>query len=229
MDFFNLNNPQHRQFAEAHNSGDYSQLDPQHVAAAYQGFVNHGPENEVQQVHQDYFNRMPQVERMGLFSSLIDAAKQNGIDPRQAGVNTTDPRQASPLDLGNLFNLARNSGLLGGMFGGGQSQSGLGALAGLIGGNQSGSYNQAGPGSQPPNSTNNQNQGGLAGILNNPIAQAALGGLISFAANRAFGGSTQPASQSQPSGQVPSDHSLPYQPTQQNPGLPPTPQTDQSM
>lgn len=238
MGFFDFNNPQHQQLANAHSTGDYSQLDPQQVVSAYQGFVNHGPEAEVQQVHQDYFKQMPQVERMGLFSSLINTVQQNGIDPRQAGVSTTDPQQASPLDLSNLFNLARSSGLLDGMFGGGRSQSGLGALAGLIGGNQSGSTNQGGFNNQQPNPVNNQNQGGLAGILNNPIAQAALGGLVSYAANRAFGGNTNqptrqmPSDQSLPYQQNPSDQSLPYQQAQsglQNPDLPPAPQSDFRM
>jgi hypothetical protein len=242
MGFFDFNNPQHRELAEAHQNGNYNQLDPQQVASTYQGFVNHGPEKEVQQVHQDYFNQMPQVERMGLFSSLIDTVKQNGIDPRQAGVSTTDPHQASPLDLGNLFNLARSSGLLDGLFGGGTSQSGLGALAGSLIGNQSG-YNN-----QQPNPANNQQPGnqdtgplaGIGNILRNPMAQAALGGLISFAASRAFGGNAQPATQSQPAGQTPSAQSLPYQPgpsgqnqpaqpDPQSSGLPPAPQTDQRM
>jgi hypothetical protein len=67
------------------------------------------------------------------------------------------------------------------------------------------------------------------------MAQAALGGLISFAASKAFGGNAQPATQSQPS-----DQSLPYQPglsgqnqqvqpDPQSSGLPPAPQTDRMM
>ena len=219
MGFFDFNNQQHRQLAEAYNNGNTGQLDPQQVVSAYQGFVNHGPEDEVQQVHQEYFNQMPKVEQMGLFSSLVNAAQQNGIDPRQAGVSTTDPHQASPLDLGNLFNLARSSGLLGGMFGGGQSQSGLGALAGMLGGagNQP---QQPGYGAQQPN-YGNQNQGGLGGILNNPIAQAALGGLVSYAASRAFGGNNQAQNQPGPSSLGQSNF--------QNNGLPPTTQSNTMM
>jgi len=225
MGFFDFNNPQHRELAEAHQNGNYNQLDPQQVASIYQGFVNHGPEEEVQQIHQDYFNQMPQVERMGLFSSLIDAVKQNGIDPRQAGVSTTDPHQASPLDLGNLFNLARSSGLLNGLFGGGTSQSGLGALAGSLIGNQPGNQTNQQPNyANAPNTQDNGPLGGIGNILRNPMAQAALGGLISFAASKAFGGNAQPATQNQPS-----DQSLPYQPDPQSSGLPPAPQTDRMM
>jgi hypothetical protein len=240
MGFFDFNNPQHRELAEAHQNGNYNQLDPQQVASTYQGFVNHGPEKEVQQVHQDYFNQMPQVERMGLFSSLIDTVKQNGIDPRQAGVSTTDPHKASPLDLGNLFNLARSSGLLEGLFGGGQSQSGLGALAGSLIGNQSNPNNQQPNSGNAPNAQDTGPLAGIGNILRNPMAQAALGGLISFAASKALGGNAQPATQSQPAGQTPSDQSLPYQPgpydqnqqvqsDPQSSGLPPAPQTDRMM
>jgi hypothetical protein len=229
MGFFDFNNPQHQQLAEAHQTGNYSQLDPQQVTASYQGFVDHGPEETVQQVHQEYFNQMPKVEQMGLFSSLIDAAKQNGIDPRQAGVSTTDPHKASSLDLGNLFNLARSSGLLGGLFGGGQSQSGgLDAIAGALGG--LGNQQQQ----QPNNADNNQNSGGFAGIgniINNPIAQAALGGLISYAANRAFGGNNSQSNQAQASQNLPGPSSLgqPGQTGYQNADLPPTNQSDVSM
>jgi len=222
MGFFDFNNPQHRQLAQAHSTGNYNQLDPQQVVSAYKGFVDHGPEDQVQQVHQEYFNQMPKVEQMGLFSSLINAVQQNGIDPRQAGVSTTDPHQATPFDLGNLFNLARSSGLLGGMLGGGQSQSGLGALAGQFIGNQGGSNSQ----NQMPN--NEQNSGGfgsLGNILNNPIAQAALGGLVSYAASKAFGGNNAQAQPQAPSNQnLPGEQSLPQtgQNSFQNNNLPPT-------
>ncbi len=214
MGFFDFNNPQHRQLAQAHSTGNYSQLDPQQVAATYKGFVDHGPEDQVQQVHQEYFNQMPKVEQMGLFSSLINAVQQNGIDPRQAGVSTTDPHQATPFDLGNLFNLARSSGLLGGMFGGGQSQSGLGALAGQFIGNQGGNNAQN---QMPNNEQNSGGFGGLGNILNNPIAQSALSGLIGYAASKAFGGNNAQAQPQAPYNQnLPGEQSLPQTGFQNN-------------
>lgn len=226
MGFFDFNNPQHRQMAQAHATGDYSQLDPGQVASAYKGFVDHGPEDQVQAVHQEYFNQMPKVQQMGLFSSLIGAAQQNGIDPRQAGISTTDPKQATSFDLGNLFNLARNSGLLGGMFGGGQSQSGLGSLAGQLIGNSGGFNNQ----NQAPN--NEPNSGGLGGfgnILNNPIAQAALGGLVSYAANRAFGGNNSQAAQPSNNQTMPGPQSLPQTGFTNQNNEPPAPSSDFRM
>jgi hypothetical protein len=222
MGFFDINNPQHQQMAQAHTSGDYSQLDPGQVAATYKGFVDHGPEDQVQAVHQEYFNRMPKVEQMGLFSSLINAAQQNGIDPGQAGISTTDPHQATSFDLGNLFNLARNSGLLDGLFGGGQSQSGLGSLGQLIG--NSGGF--TGQNQTPNNAQNSGGLGSLGNLLNNPLAQTVLGGLVSFAANKAFGGSRNQPTQSANSQNLPGPQSLP--PTGQSlPGESSLPQTNQ--
>lgn len=228
MGFFDFNNPQHRQMAQAQASGDYSQLDPGQVAATYKGFVDHGPEDQVQAVHQEYFNQMPKAQQMGLFSNLIGAVQQNGIDPNQAGLSTTDPRQATSFDLGNLFNLARSSGLLGGMFGGGQSQSGLGSLAGQLIGNQGGFSNQ-----NPNYEQNSGGLGSLGNILNNPIAQAALGGLVGYAANKAFGGNQNQTAQSVGGQNLPGESSLP-QTNQggfqnQNNGLPPETQSNSMM
>jgi hypothetical protein len=147
----------------------------------------------VQQVHQEYFNQMPKAEKMGLFSGLVNALGQNGMDPRQAGVSTTNPQNATSNDLGNLFNFAMNSGLLGGLLGGGgqrqpvQQQPGQSGLGSLIGGLFGGGNNQQPDYSQQPI----QNQGnGWQSILSNPLAQAAISGLVGYAANRAINGFT---------------------------------------
>src|SRR5690348_14632029 len=119
MPFFDGNNPEHRELADAYNNGTHGQLPPQRVIGQYQSFLQNAPQDEVQQVHQEYFNQMPKAEKMGLFSGLVNALGQNGMDPRQAGVSTTNPQNATSNDLGNLFNFAMNSGLLGGLLGGG--------------------------------------------------------------------------------------------------------------
>lgn len=210
-------------------------LPSQETVARYQSFVSNTSDNEVSQVHQEYFNKMPKVQQMGLFSSLIDGlGGKQAVDPRQAGIRTTDPQQASPIDLGNLFNFAMNSGMLGG---GGQQQSsgGLSGLAGLAGGLLGGGNNQqpqpnqssgglggliggllGGNNNQQPQYDNRQPQynsqqpqydnrqpyqqespnygsqassgGGLEGILSNPLARAAISGLIAFGANKAMQG-----------------------------------------
>lgn len=220
----------------SHSSSDDftpAPLPSQETVARYQSFVTNTPEHEVSKVHQEYFNNMPKVQQMGLFSSLIDGlGGKQAVDPRQAGIRTTDPQQASPVDLGNLFNFAMNSGMLGG----GQQQSGgLGGLAGLAGGLLGGGNNQqpqqtqssgglggliggllGGNNNQQPQYDNRQPQynsqqpqydnrqpyqqespnygsqassgGGLEGILSNPLARAAISGLIAFGANKAMQG-----------------------------------------
>ncbi len=216
MQYFKADNPEHQQLADAYNAGTYHQLPQNQVLSHYQSFVQQTPPQEVEAVQHDYFSQMPQVERMGLFSGLMGAlGQQQGFNPQQAGVRTTDPSQASPTDLGNLFNFARNSGMLGGLTGGGgnqqPSQGGLGGMIGnLIGGNQSRQpdYNQ---GSNQPNNNYNrppaQQQGpDLQNILSNPFAQAAISGLVGFAANRMINGFTnrgqsQAPAQSQPADQ----------------------------
>jgi len=222
MGFFDSNNEQHRALADAFNHGDYSSFSQQDLSQAYSGFVNGGPPEHVEQVHQDYFQQLPQVQKMGLFSGLMDAVKGQGMDPRQAGISTTDPAKASPSDLGNLFNMAQSSGLLngllggggqpaGGMFGGSQaSQGGMGGLGGMLGGLMGGGQSQqpaygqqSGMGQQPGYGQQSGMGGGLQGLLGNPMAQAALSGLVAFAANRAISGFAsrgqgQAASQPQP-------------------------------
>src|SRR3569832_452010 len=111
----------------AHRS---SQPQQAQLLSHYQNFVQNASDEEVNQTHQEYFEQMPKAQLMGLFDGLTGALRNHGIDPRQAKINTTDPQQASAGDLGNLFNLARNSGVLGGKNGGSQnqqsSQGGLG-------------------------------------------------------------------------------------------------------
>jgi len=191
MAHFDANNPEHQSLADAFANGTHNNLPTEQVTANYQSFLQQAPQAEVAQVHQEYFDQMPKVERMGLFSSILGTlGGQKGIDPHQAGISTTDPNRASAGDLGNLFQFAMNSGVLGNLMGGnqGQGQSGLGSLLG--GSNnvpQQPQYNQNGQGQTGYNS--NQSQGGsLQSILSNPMAQAAISGLIGFAANRALNG-----------------------------------------
>ena len=185
MGFFDQSNPLHQQMAQAYNSGTYHQLPANDVMSSYQSFVQSGPPEEVNQIHQDYFNQMPQVERTGLFSSLLGAmGGQQGFNPNQAGLSTTDPNRASGLDLGNLFNAARGSGLLGGLMGGNQQQQ------------QPGYYNQG--------SSNAGGIQGLQGLMSNPLAQAAISGLVGYAANRMINGAMNRGSSQQPSYNQPS-------------------------
>lgn len=198
MPYFNPENPQHRELADAFDQGNYDQMPQAQVMSHLQSFLQNAPQHEVQQVQQDYFNQMPQAQRMGLFSSLIGALGQHGVDPRQAGINTTDPRQASSMDLGNLFGFAMNSGLLGNIMGGGnnpQPQQQGGGLGGILGGLLGGGNDQSQY--QQPQQTQSGGSG-LEGILSNPLARAAISGLLAYGANRAMKGFAQRGQSQQP-------------------------------
>ncbi len=176
------------------NSAEGNLPEP-HQMADFQQMVDQTPDDEVKTLSQEYVNQMPKAQQMSLFSGLMGAlGNHSGFDPRQAGISTTDPNKASSLDLGNLAGYAMNSGLLGGLLGGGgsqgnQAQGGLGgALGGLLGGNHQSQQPQqpqydnrqgsqyAQPGSQAG--------GGLQSLLGNPMARAALGGLIAYGAGK---------------------------------------------
>jgi hypothetical protein len=206
MRYFDANNQEHQALANAHNTGNYNQWSPDQMLQHYQNVVQNGPEDQVQQAQQEYFSQLPKAQQMSLFSGLMDAVRgqQGGnFDPRQAGVSTTNPQQASPFDLGNLFNFAMNSGLLGGgagglggLLAGGQSQSGLG---GLFGGQQQPNYQQQpGYGYGQQGGYGQQQQGGLQGLLSNPLAQAAISGLVGYMANKAMNNFANRGQQQQP-------------------------------
>ena len=190
MSFFDQNNPEHQQLAHAYRNGSYAQLPPNQVMSHYQSFLQSAPEDEINRVHQEYFNQMPQTERSGLFSGLLGALQgQPNFNQNQAGLSTTNPNNASALDLGNLFNMARSSGILGSLIGGGQQQQ-----------QQQGSGYQQGGGLQ-----------GLQGLMNNPLAQSAISGLISYGASRAFGGMFGGGQQQQQQSQQQQGYNAPQQ------------------
>ena len=174
----------HQQYAQAFTNGTYSDLPADQVAQDYSQFVESAPASLVQNVHQEYFQQMPQTERVGLFSGLLGALNKQGVDTQQYG--NVNPQQATPQQLGGLFGLAQNSGLLGGLLGGGQQQQGYGQqqqggglLGGLLGGGQQ------------PQQGYGQQQGGMQDIMRNPLAQMAISGLLSYAVNRAMNGGLQ--------------------------------------
>jgi hypothetical protein len=219
MPFFRDDNDDHRQFADAYCNGNCDRLPREQVVRGFQDYVQNAPRQEVQEVEREYFQQMPQAQRVGLFDNLLGMV---GTDRarEQAGVTTTDPRQASPTDLSRLFGFAMNSGLLNGLLGGGQSRS-QGGLGGLFGGGQAAPQqpqSQGGLGgligglfggdddrnrqqqADPRYGYQNQPQTGrrgtdIMGFLNNPLVMGALSGLMGYAANRFLNNRNQPQQQ----------------------------------
>lgn len=107
---FDQNNQQmYQQYANAWEQGSYGQLPEQEVRQNYHQFVNNAPPQMVEQVHQQVYEQMPQQQRGGLMQSLLGALTQQGFNPQQAGISTTDPFNMSPSDAARLTSFAQQN------------------------------------------------------------------------------------------------------------------------
>lgn len=105
---FDQNNRQmYQQYANAWDQGTYGQLPEQEVQQHYQQFVQNAPPQMVEQVHQQYYEQMPAEQRGGLMQGLMGGLTQQGYDPRQAGIQTTEPYSMSPQDAARLTGYAQ--------------------------------------------------------------------------------------------------------------------------
>ncbi len=95
-------NPQMQQYAQAWDQGTYNQLPEEQARQQYRQFVQNAPPQMVERVHQQYYDQMPPQQRTSLLQGLIGALTQQGYDPRQAGIQTTDPNRMSPQDAARL-------------------------------------------------------------------------------------------------------------------------------
>ena len=78
---FDQNNEQHyQQYAQAVDSGDYSQVDPNQAASHVQQFAQNAPPEMQQQVYGQYFQQMPQDQRQQ-FVQQLPPEVQGQIDP----------------------------------------------------------------------------------------------------------------------------------------------------
>jgi hypothetical protein len=107
---FDQNNQQmYQQYANAWEQGSYGQLPEQEVRQNYHQFVNNAPPQMVEQVHQQVYEQMPQQQRGGLMQSLLGALTQQGFNPQQAGISTTDPYNMTPQDAARLTSYAQQN------------------------------------------------------------------------------------------------------------------------
>jgi hypothetical protein len=99
----NPNNPQmYQQYAQAWDQGTYNQIPEDQARQQYQHFVRNASPQAIEQVHQQYYNQMQPQQRTSFLQGLVNALTQQGYDPRQAGVQTTDPNRMSPQDAARL-------------------------------------------------------------------------------------------------------------------------------
>ena len=109
MNFFNPNNQQmYQQHANAWDQGTYSQIPEHEAQQSYQQFVQNAPPQAIEQVHQQYYEQMPQQQRGGLMQGLIGSLMGQGINPQQSGAqNLNNPYNMSPQDAARLTGYAQ--------------------------------------------------------------------------------------------------------------------------
>lgn len=105
---FDQNNQQmYQQYANAWDQGNYNQLPENEVRQNYGQFIQNAPPEMVQQAHQQYYEQMPPQQRGGLVQGLLGKLTQQGYNPQQAGIQTTDPYNMSPRDAARLTGYAQ--------------------------------------------------------------------------------------------------------------------------
>ncbi len=105
---FDPNNQQmYQQHANAWDQGTYDQIPEQQAYQSYNQFAQNASPDAFQRVHEQYYQQMPQEQRGGLLQGLMGALSQRGIDPRQAGIQNTDPYSMSPQDAARLTGYAQ--------------------------------------------------------------------------------------------------------------------------
>ena len=104
---YNQNNAQmYQQYANAWDQGNYQQIPEQEARQNYQQFVQNAPPQLMQNVHEQYYQQMPPQQRGGLLQGMMNMMSQRGVDPRQAGIQNTDPYAMSPQEAARLTSYA---------------------------------------------------------------------------------------------------------------------------
>ena len=79
---FDASNQQmYQKYAQAYNSGNYNNIDPNEAASQLQAFLRNAPPDVQQRILQEHFNTMPEGQRATLAQQI----------PPEYGVNPNDP------------------------------------------------------------------------------------------------------------------------------------------
>jgi hypothetical protein len=104
---FDQNNQQHyQQYAQASDSGDYSQVDPNQAAGHVQQFAQNAPPEMQQQVYGQAFQQMPQDQREQFVQQLPPEAQgqMDPNDPQGMGQQLHQLGQQQPNVLQQVWN-----------------------------------------------------------------------------------------------------------------------------
>ena len=96
---FEQNNQQmYQNYAQAANSGDYSQIDPNQAYGHVQQFMQNAPPEMQQQTYQQYFQQMPQDQRQQFAQQMPPQYQQmmNPNNPQQMAQGFHQMAQQQP-------------------------------------------------------------------------------------------------------------------------------------
>jgi len=100
------NQQQYQQYAQASDSGDHSQVDPQQAAGHVQQFAQNAPPEMLQQVYGQAFQQMPQDQRAQFVQQLPPEAQgqMDSNDPQGMGQQLHQLGQQQPNVLQQVWN-----------------------------------------------------------------------------------------------------------------------------
>ncbi|MGI8587054.1 MAG: hypothetical protein ACR2M0_05120 [Chloroflexia bacterium] len=85
-----------------YQNGNYDQVPHDQVHQAYTNWANQAPPEQVQEATQWGFQQVPQQQQPSVAGTLHNFFQQHGLNPQDAGVQTTDPNQTTPNDMARM-------------------------------------------------------------------------------------------------------------------------------
>ena len=98
--------PQLGQWLQNYQSGNTDQVPHDEVHQAYQQFAQNASPQEVTQATQYGYQQVPQQQLPGIANTMLNLFQKHGLDPQDAGVQTTNPQQMTPQDLARMTQYA---------------------------------------------------------------------------------------------------------------------------
>jgi hypothetical protein len=113
---FDLNDPQQRDAAlqwlqqyqnQGADSGNTQRLSHEDLGRMYQGVAGQAQPQHIEEATANAVQQMPQQQRDGFIETVTGWLQQHGISPEAAGVQTSNPQQMSPQDVGKMVGYAQ--------------------------------------------------------------------------------------------------------------------------
>jgi hypothetical protein len=133
---FDQNNQQmYQQYAQAYNTGNYNNIEPNQAMGHLQQFMRNAPPEMQHQVYQQYFQQMPIEQRQQFAQRIPGQYGMNPNDPYSMARGFQQAGQQQPNILSQVFSQftgGNNFGGGGGGMGSSIEQKGLGMLVGMV-------------------------------------------------------------------------------------------------